>query len=74
MNDALSTYPDVERKVPMCTSKHYYNNRISVDYRSLITVNTRQKQEQLNDNKKVSVKNNECEEARFQYRKFRHCF
>lgn len=63
MNDDLSSYAAVERKFPMHSSKYYNNNRISIYYRSWIRVNERQKQGQLNSNKKVSVKNNGYEEA-----------
>ena len=43
LDDALSLYPDVVQKVPMHDPKTY-NDRTSIDYRSLITVDTRQAQ------------------------------
>ena len=63
LDGALSSYPDVQRKVPMHGPKDYNNKRISIDYRFLIMVNTRQTQGQLNNNKEVSVKSNDCQEA-----------
>lgn len=59
LNDASSLYPEVVRKVPVNSPKHYNNNRIRIYYRSLIMVNAGLKQRQVNSNKKVSGKNND---------------
>lgn len=74
LSDALTSYSEVERRDLMHIPKHYNINRISIYYRSLIMENERQKQEQLNNNKTISVKINDWKEVCFQYRKFRDCF
>lgn len=55
LDDALSSYPDVKKNVPMHGPKNYNNSRVSIDCKSLVVINTRQKQVGYN-NKKVSVK------------------
>lgn len=74
LNDALSSLLDIEREVPMPNPKSCNNHRISTDYMSLIMVTIIQKPTLQLNNKKVSVKNNDCEEACFHYRVFSGCF
>lgn len=73
--DALPSYSDVERKKFQCIVQ------------KTVIITTEQTQTAgpdygeykaetgaLSNKKQISVKNSDCEEASFQYRKFRDCF